>query len=75
MTGVQTCALPILLFAVTNYARHLKCDAESALEGTTAKFARRFRAVEAGAKAEGRSLKEMTLEEMDGLWERVKSEE
>jgi len=64
-----------LLFAVTNYARHLKCDAESALEGTTAKFARRFRAVEAGAKAEGRNLKEMTLEEMDGLWERVKSEE
>ena len=64
-----------LLFAVTNYARHLKCDAESALEGTTAKFARRFRAVEAGAKAAGRSLKEMTLEEMDALWESVKSEE
>ena len=64
-----------LLFAVTNYARHLKCDAESALEGTTAKFARRFRAVEAGAKAAGRSLKEMTLEEMDALWERAKSDE
>ena len=64
-----------LLFAVTNYARHLKCDAESALEGTTAKFARRFRAVEAGAKAAGRSLKEMTLEEMDSLWEAAKVEE
>ena len=64
-----------LLFAVTNYARHLKVDAESALEGTTAKFARRFRAVEAAAKAQGRDLKSMTLAEMDALWEAAKSEE
>jgi len=64
-----------LLFAVTNYARHLKVDAESALEGTTAKFARRFRAVEAGAKAQGRDLKTMTLAEMDALWDAAKSEE
>ena len=64
-----------LLFAVTNYARHLKVDAESALEGTTAKFARRFRAVEAGAKVQGRDLKTMTLAEMDALWDAAKSEE
>ena len=64
-----------LLFAVTNLARHLKCDAESAAAGTTAKFARRFRAVEAAAKAAGRDLKSMTLEEMDALWEAAKRDE
>ena len=63
-----------LLFAVTNYARHLKVDAESALEGTTAKFARRFRAVEAAAKAQGRDLKTMELSEMDALWDEAKRE-
>jgi len=61
-----------LLFSVCNLARHLKVDSESAVEGSTAKFARRFRAVEAAAKAEGRFLKEMTLEEMDALWNRIK---
>jgi len=64
-----------LIFAVANLARHLKVDSESALEGTTAKFARRFRAVEAGAKAAGRDLKTMTLAEMDELWDKAKSEE
>ena len=61
-----------LLFSVANLARHLKSDSESALEGTTAKFARRFRAVEAAAKAAGRDLKTMTLAEMDALWEAAK---
>ena len=64
-----------LLFSVCNLARHLKVDSESALEGTTAKFSRRFRAVEAAAKAAGRNLKDMTLAEMDGLWESVKAGE
>ena len=61
-----------LLFSATNLARHLKVDAESALAGTTEKFARRFRTVEAGAKAEGRNLKDMTLAEMDALWDKAK---
>ena len=61
-----------LLFSVCNLARHLGVDSESAVEGTTAKFARRFRAVEAGAKAQGKSLKDMTLAEMDALWESAK---
>ena len=64
-----------LLFSVTNLARHLKADSESALEGSTAKFARRFRAVEVGAKAAGRDLKSMTLEEMDALWDKAKDAE
>jgi len=61
-----------VLFSVCNLARHLKVDSESALEGTTAKFARRFRAVEAGAKAQGKNLKDMTLAEMDELWDEAK---
>ena len=64
-----------LLFAVTNLARHLKVDSESALEGTTARFSRRFRAVESMAKAKGRALKDMSLDEMDSLWEDVKRNE
>ena len=61
-----------VIFSVCNLARHLGVDSESALEMTTAKFSRRFRAVEAGAKEVGRSLKEMSLEEMDALWDEAK---
>ena len=61
-----------LLFSVTNLARHLGVDSESAVELTTAKFARRFRVVEAGAKAAGRPLKEMSLDEMESLWQAAK---
>ena len=64
-----------LIFAVTNLARHLGVDAESALELTTSRFSRRFRAVEAAAKDSGRSLKDMTLAEMDALWDRAKAGE
>ena len=66
---------PLLLFAVCNLARHLGVDAESALELSSSKFSRRFRAVEAGAKAAGRDLKEMTLAEMDALWDEAKARE
>ena len=61
-----------LLFSVTNLARHLKADSESALEGATAKFARRFRTVESGAKEAGRDLKGMSLAEMETLWDAAK---
>ena len=64
-----------LLFAVANLARHLTVDSESALEGATARFSERFRAVEAAAKAQGRALGEMTLDEMDVLWEEAKRAE
>jgi len=64
-----------LLFSVCNLARHLKVDSESALEGTTAKFARRFRCVEAAAKGADRNLKDLTLSEMDAFWEKAKAEE
>ena len=64
-----------LLFGVCNLARHLGVDSESALEGTTDKFSRRFRTVEASAKSEGRLLKEMSLAEMDALWTAAKAAE
>ena len=63
------------MFAVCNLARHLGVDAESAVELTTSRFSRRFRAVERGAKESGRSLKEMSLEEMNALWEEAKKGE
>ena len=64
-----------LIFSVCNLARHLHVDSESAVEMTTAKFARRFRAVEAAAKAQDKSLKEMSLAEMDALWDAAKRAE
>ena len=64
-----------LVFAVCNLARHLGVDAESAVELTTSRFSRRFRAVEQGAKESGRALRDMTLGEMDALWEKAKRKE
>lgn len=61
-----------LLFACVNLARALKIDPETALTETTAKFIRRFRFIEREASAAGRNLTEMTLIEMDQLWERAK---
>ena len=63
-----------VLFSACNLARHLGVDAESALEGATAKFTRRFRTVEQAAKSQGRDLKAMSLDEMDALWNAAKKE-
>jgi len=64
-----------LFFVLVNLARWKKIDAESALRETNLKFKRRFGYVEQGAKRQGRSLSEMTLEEMDVLWEQAKEVE
>ena len=64
-----------LLFALVNYARFLKVDPETALERTNKKFIRRFSYIEETARTEGRDLETMTLEEMDGLWNKAKSTE
>lgn len=61
-----------LLFAMANYARHLHIDAESALANANAKFSKRFRAVEAAAKAAGRDMKTMSIDEMEALWQKAK---
>jgi len=64
-----------VLFAMINYARFLKVDPERALEKTNKKFIHRFQLVEDMAQAEGKSLHDMTLWEMDALWNKVKESE
>jgi tetrapyrrole methylase family protein/MazG family protein len=61
-----------LLFALVNLARWKKVDAESALRGTNMKFKKRFGYVEQGAKKQSRSLSDLSLDEMDGLWNEAK---
>lgn len=61
-----------LLFAAINVARMNGLSPDNALERTNQKFIRRFNYVEEGAIAQGRNLKEMTLEEMDALWDEAK---
>jgi MazG family protein len=62
-----------LLFVVTNIARHLKIEPEAALKLTNRKFRRRFRHIERGLEARGRSLDAATLDEMEALWLDAKS--
>ncbi|WP_324822612.1 nucleoside triphosphate pyrophosphohydrolase [Sinanaerobacter sp. ZZT-01] len=61
-----------LLFAVVNVSRFLGIDPEDALNGTSQKFIERFEFIESTAEAQGRSLEEMTLQEMDKLWNEAK---
>lgn len=61
-----------LLFSLINYARFLQVDAEQALEKTNKKFMQRFLEMEAMATAENKNLTDMTLTEMDELWNRIK---
>ncbi len=62
-----------LLFIVTNLARKLKIDPEIALEGTNQKFLKRFAHVETALKAEGSSLEEAKIEQMDTHWNHAKN--
>ena len=64
-----------LLFSVVNLSRKLGCEAETCLASTTEKFIRRFRSVEAGAAEQGRRVEELSLPEMDALWEAAKRTE
>ncbi len=61
-----------VLFSMVNYARFLKINPENALERTNKKFIKRFSYLEAKAKEAGKSLKEMTLAEMDVHWNEAK---
>ncbi|HEX8636187.1 MAG TPA: nucleoside triphosphate pyrophosphohydrolase [Pyrinomonadaceae bacterium] len=62
-----------LLFVVTNIARHLKVEPEAALKLTNRKFRRRFRHIERGLEAQGRTLDAATLDEMEALWLEAKT--
>lgn len=61
-----------VMFALVNYARFLDIDPEAALERTNRKFKRRFEYIEQQAP---KPLDEMTLDEMDDLWNKAKGEE
>lgn len=61
-----------LLFSVVNLSRFLKVHPEQALTVATNKFIQRFELVETQALKSGRNLSDMTLAEMDGLWDQAK---
>jgi|SRR5689334_13317160 len=61
-----------LVFSLINYARFLRIDPENALERTNKKFIDRFTKMEAEALKQSKSLDEMTLEEMDTIWNTIK---
>ena len=63
------------LFSVINAARLYKLNPDNALEMTNQKFIRRFNYVEDHSMKHGKSLKDMTLEEMDKLWDEAKRQE
>ena len=64
-----------LLFALVNYSRYIGVNPEDSLERTNKKFIRRFQFIETESAKEGKSLTEMTLEEMDKYWTKAKEKE
>lgn len=63
-----------VLFAVANLARHLALDPDAALRRANEKFRRRFAFIEATLAAEGRTPADATLDEMEAIWQRAKTE-
>jgi MazG family protein len=63
-----------LLFSLINYARFLQIDAENALERTNKKFIARFTRMEEQALQQGKPLADMTLAEMDAIWNSIKKQ-
>ena len=64
-----------LFFALVNLSRWKKVDAEAALRQTNQKFRRRFAFIEQGAKAQGKNVSDLSLAQMDELWEKAKTAE
>ena len=64
-----------LLFALSNWSRHLKFDAEEALRAANSKFERRFRDMETLAVARGLSLENLSPQQWETLWEESKARE
>lgn len=63
-----------LFFSVINYVRFLNVDAENALEITNKKFIKRFTKMEEVAASNGHNLSNMTLKEMDAMWDEIKKQ-
>ncbi len=64
-----------LLFVIANLARKLNIDPESAVTSTNAKFERRFKAIESELKQQHKKMQDASLEELDKIWNKVKTEE
>ncbi len=64
-----------LLFTIANIARRLNVNAEEALRSTNRKFTRRFESMERSVRRSGRNLDQLTLEQMDALWDEAKAAE
>ncbi len=62
-----------VFFSLVNFARFLQVDAENALERTNKKFISRFTKMEEAAMSKGHKLHDMTLEEMDAIWNDIKA--
>ena len=63
-----------VFFSLINFARFLQLDAENALERTNKKFIHRFTKMEQAATGMGKALQDMTLEEMDAIWNKIKKQ-
>jgi hypothetical protein len=64
-----------LPLSLVNLARHERIEPEAALREATKKFDRRFRKVEAQVEASEKPFSEFTLDELDAIWDKVKSQE
>jgi tetrapyrrole methylase family protein/MazG family protein len=76
-TGRDTMAAEFgdVLFSMVNFARHLKINPEDALRQATNRFAERFHFIEDQATKTGRTINQLSLQEMDDYWERAKAVE
>jgi len=61
-----------VLFAVVNLARWYKLDPESALRAANQRFKSRFYYIEQAARAQGRSISDLTIDEMEAKWQEAK---
>src|SRR2546428_7745493 len=64
-----------LLFSIANIARKLGVNAEEALQSSNRKFTSRFESMERAVRSEGRNLDQLSLEQMDALWDQAKAAE
>src|SRR5687767_11944752 len=64
-----------LLFTLANIARKMNVNPEEALQSTSRKFMRRFESMESAVRARGKNIDDLSLEEMDALWDKAKAAE
>ena len=64
-----------LFFALVNFCRKMQIDSDAAFDGGVAKFERRFAALEKRVLDSGRTLADLSMEELEAVWQSVKKEE